>query len=130
MSASNSMYFLSNVEAGGTSYAEFEVIPNVEGMAYGVVKITYEDSLGNEQVYTKEFEASVSGMMPWDPGMNGDGGMDVFNPVVPEPKKPIMATWLFVVMQVVIFVIFLLVSRKIVIEIHKSKLRKKEEEMY
>lgn len=130
MSASNSMYFLSNVEAGGTSYAEFEVIPNVEGMAYGVVKITYEDSLGNEQVYTKEFEASVSGMMPWDPGMNGDGDMDVFNPVVPEPKKPIMATWLFVVMQVVIFVIFLLVSRKIVIEIHKSKLRKKEEEMY
>ncbi|MDD4113202.1 MAG: hypothetical protein PHC56_09270, partial [Herbinix sp.] len=129
-SSGSSMYFMGNVPAGGNAYAEMEAIPNVEGMAYGVVKITYEDSNGEEQVYTKEFETSVMGEQIWDPGMNGDGGMDVFNPSVPEPKKAILPTWLFIVIQVTIFIVFLLISRKVIINIYKSKLRKKEDEMY
>ena len=130
MSSGGSMQFMGNVVAGGNAYAEFEVIPNVEGMAYGVVKITYEDSNGEEQVYTKEFESSVMGEQVWNPDMNGDGGMEVFNPIVPEIKKAILPTWLFVAIQVVIFLVFLLISRKVIINIYKSKLRKKEEEMY
>ena len=130
MPSGSSMYFMGNVMAGGNAYAEFEVIPNVEGMAYGTVKITYEDSNGEEQIYTKEFEASVMGEQIWDPGMPGDGGVDVFNPSVPEPKKPILATWLFVIIQVIIFIVFLLISRKVIINIYKSKLRKKEDEMF
>jgi hypothetical protein len=128
--SSGNMYFMGNVMAGDRSYAEFEVIPNIEGMAYGTVRITYEDSIGEEQVYTKEFEASVMGEQIWDPGMYDDGGMDVFNPSVPEPKKAILPTWMFIAIQVLIFIVFLLVSRKVIINIYKSKLRKKEDQMY
>jgi hypothetical protein len=124
------MYFMGNVVAGGNAYAEFEVIPNVEGTAYGVLKITYEDSNGEEQVYTKEFEAFVMGEQIWDPGMNGDDGIGVYNPIVPEPKKVIMPVWLFVVLQVAILIIFMPISRKVIINIYKSRLRKKDEEMY
>ena len=35
---------------------EFEVIPNMEGMK-GLVKITFEDSNGDEIEYSKDFEA-------------------------------------------------------------------------
>jgi len=130
VSSGGSMYFMGNVVAGGNAYAEFEVIPNVEGTAYGVLKITYEDSNGEEQVYTKEFEAFVMGEQIWDPGMNGDDGIGVYNPIVPEPKKVIMPVWLFVVLQVAILIIFMPISRKVIINIYKSRLRKKDEEMY
>ncbi|NLJ96015.1 MAG: hypothetical protein GX321_02580 [Clostridiales bacterium] len=125
-SSGGSMYFMGNVMAGDRSYAEFEVIPNVEGMAFGVVKITYEDSNGDEQVYTKDFETMVMGAQIWEPGYP-DGGVDVFNPVVPEPKKAILPIWAFVLVLVVIAAIFIPVTRKIVINIYKKQLRKKEE---
>ena len=124
-----SMYFLGNVTAGGQSYAEFEVIPDVEGTAYGVVKITYEDSNGDEQVYTKDFETMVMGAQIWEPEYPDDG-MDVFNPMVPEPKEAILSIWAFVLVLIVIVVIFVPVSRKVIINIYKSRLRKKEDEMY
>ena len=125
-SSGGSMYFMGNVIAGDRSYAEFEVIPNVEGTAYGVVSITYEDSNGDEQVYTKEFETMVMGAQAWEPDFPEDG-MDVFNPDVQEPKKAILPLWAFILGLVVIVVIFIPVSRKVVINIYKKKLRKKEE---
>lgn len=125
-SSGGSMYFMGNVLAGDRSYAEFEVIPNVEGTAYGVVSITYEDSNGDEQVYTKEFETMVMGAQAWEPDFPEDG-MDVFNPDVQEPKKAILPLWAFILGLVVIVVIFIPVSRKVVINIYKKKLRKKEE---
>ncbi len=127
--SAGSMYFLGNVNAGDRQYGEFEVIPNVEGMAKGILKVTYEDSNGDEQVYIKEFETFVMGAQVWDPSLE-DGGIDVFNPVLPEPKKPILKTWVFVVLQVAIFVIFVPVSRKVILSIYKNRLRKKEEEMF
>jgi len=127
--SAGSMYFLGNVNAGDRQYGEFDVIPNVEGMAKGILKITYEDSNGDEQVYIKEFETFVMGAQDWDPGIE-DGGVDVFNPVLPEPKKPILPTWAFVVLQVALFIVFVPVSRKVIISIYKNRLRKKEEEMF
>lgn len=129
ISSGGNMYFLGNVNAGDRSYAEFEVIPNVEGMAYGVVKITYEDSNGDEQVYTKDFETMVMGEQIWDPGFY-DGGSDVFNPILPEPKKAILPIWAFILAQVVILIIFIPVTRKVIISVYKNRLRKKEEEMF
>lgn len=128
--SSGNMFFMGNVNAGDRSYAEFEVIPNMEGMAQGVVKITYEDSNGDEQVYTKDFETSVMGEQIWDPGMNGDGGIDVFNPTIPEPKKVILPTWLFVIVQVAIVIIFIPVTRKVIISVYRKRLLKKEDEMF
>lgn len=129
MPSGSTMQFLGNVMAGGNAYAEFEVIPTVEGTAYGVVKITYEDSNGEEQVYTKEFDSFVMGEQIWNPDIDG-GGIDVFNPTVPEPKKAILPTWLFILIEAIIFIIFIPISRKAIISIYKSRLRKKDEEMY
>lgn len=126
-SSGGNVVYLGNVNSGDTSYGEMEVIPNIEGTAKGIIKITFEDSNGNQQEYTKEFETPVSGTV-WTPG-NDDGGMDVFNPVVQEPKKKILPTWVFILVQVLIFVIFVPVTRKVIINIYKKKLREKEEEM-
>lgn len=129
-SSGGNMYFMGNVNAGDRSFAEFEVIPNVEGMAYGVIKITYEDSIGDEQVYTKEFESFVSGEQAWDFDNNYDDGLDAYNPDILEPKKAILPIWAFVVLQVVISIIFIPVTRKIIIKIYRSRRLKQEEEMF
>lgn len=126
MKSDGNMYFIGNVAQGSASYVEFDVIPNMEGMANGIVKITFEDSNGDEIEFTKEFESMVSSPIPWDPGLEPGGVDDVFNPDVPQLKKEILPMWLFVVILVAIFIIFVPVSRKVIISIYKSKLQKSE----
>ena len=70
------------------------------------------------------------GAQSWNPDMGGDGGVDVFNPTVPEPKKAILPLWAFIAIQIAILVVFVLVTRKVIINIYKGRLRKKEDEMY
>ncbi len=123
------MYFIGNVAAGTSSYVEFEAIPNMEGTANGVLKITYEDSNGDTIDFTKEFTADVMGAPIIDPSMPGDGSGEVFNPG-PVAKAPILKLWVFILIQVAIFVIAVPVTRKIIISAYKAKLRKKEEEQY
>ena len=124
--ADGNMYFIGNIAAGTPSYAEFDVIPNVEGMAKGIVKITFEDSNGDEIEYTKEFEAMVSAETPFDPGMMPGEVDDVFNPDDIQVKKEILPLWLFIAILVAIFVIFVPVSRKVIISIYKNRLHNKE----
>lgn len=125
-----SMYFIGNVQPGNSAYADFEVIPNIEGNAKGVVKITFEDSNGDSIELSKDFETVVNPAQTIDPGMPGDGSGEVFNPEAPAPKKAIMPVWLFVILQLVIFGAFIPITRKIIISVYRSKLRKKEEENY
>ncbi|MDF2541271.1 MAG: hypothetical protein K0S47_989 [Herbinix sp.] len=123
------MYFIGNVAAGEASFVEFEVLPSLEGTAKGVVSITFEDSNGNEVVMTKDFETVVQGEVVWDGGGVVDGGSgEVFNPEVPMTKKEILPVWLFIVIQVVIFIAFIPITRKAIIGVYKMKLRKKEAE--
>lgn len=122
-----SMKFLGNVAAGTSSYGEFDVIPNVEGTAKGVLRISYEDSNGDKVEFTQDFEAQVMSATVLDPGIGDGGSTDVFNPGVPMAKAAILPVWLFVVMQVVIFAAFVPITRKVVIGVYKAKLRKKEQ---
>jgi hypothetical protein len=124
------MTILGNVESGASAFAEFEVIPLVEGVSKGVLRVTFEDSNGEQVEYTKEFETPVMGAQMIDPGMGEGGAVDVFNPEVPAAKKAILPIWLFVIIQIVIFVLFIPITRKIIIGVYKTKLRKKEEEKY
>ncbi|MBH1941697.1 hypothetical protein I5677_12415 [Mobilitalea sibirica] len=127
--ADGNMYFIGNVPEGGSSYVEFDVMPNMEGMAKGTVIITFEDSNGDEIQYIKEFETMVNGAQAWDPGMGGEFE-EVFNPVMPTPKKQILPTWVFIIIEVVVFLLFIPITYKSIISIYKRKLRKKEEEQY
>lgn len=64
------MHYIGNVSPGSAEYVEFDVIPNMEGMAKCILKITFEDSNGDEVEYIKEFEQMVNSPMVWDPGMD------------------------------------------------------------
>jgi hypothetical protein len=128
--ADGNMYFIGNVLEGSSTYAEFEVIPNMEGVAKGVLKITFEDSNGDEVEFTKEFEAQVMGAGVFDPSIPVGGEGEVFNPEAPLAKKAIVPVWAFVIIQIISFVLFMLITRKIIISVYKSKLRKKEQEQY
>jgi hypothetical protein len=124
------MLFVGNVAEGSSSYQEFEVMPNVEGLAKGVLTITFEDSNGDEVSFTKEFESQVMPASVIDPGMGNGGSGEVFNPDVPIAKKAIVPIWLFIIIQIVIFAAFIPITRKIIINVYKSKLRKAEQEQY
>lgn len=128
--ADGSMYFIGNVEAGSSSYVEFDVIPNMEGLAHGVLKITYEDSNGDEIEFSKDFESEIMPAMSMDPGVVDGGSSEVFNPELMQGKKAIVPIWLFIVIQIVIFAAFVPITRKTIISVYKANLRKKNQEQY
>ncbi len=129
MSSTGNMYFIGNVMGGERTYAEIEVIPNMEGMAQGILRITFEDSNGEEIEFTKEFESYVEGAQIWEPG-DGMDYDDVFNPDFIEVKEEIIPKWLFIIIQVLVFVIVLVITSKLIVGRHKKKLIKQEDEMY
>lgn len=127
--ADGSMQFLGTVAPGSSSYSEIEVIPNVEGTAYGVLRVTYEDSNGDLAEFTKEFDAQVMAAG----GMYGpidEGAGEVFNPDVPVAKKEIVPLWAFILIQIGIVVLFIPITRKVIISVYKAKMRRKEQEQY
>lgn len=128
--ADGNMFFIGNVAEGSSSFVEFDVIPNIEGKAKGTLKITFEDSNGDQIDFTKEFETEVMPAAVIDPGMIGGDSGEVFNPEVIPVKKPILPIWLFVLIEVVIFIVFMSITRKIIISRYKVKLRRKEQEQY
>ncbi len=125
--ADGNMHFLGNVAAGSSTFAEFDVIPNIEGIANGVLRISFEDSNGDKVEFTKEFSKEIMPANVFDPGMVDGGAGEVFNPEISIAKKAILPVWLFVIIQIVIVAVFIPVTRKIVINVYKAKLRKKEQ---
>lgn len=66
------MYFVGNMAAGTNDYYDFSFIPMEPGLMSGSVIFTYEDASGQEIVYEKPFEFTVSEDMMMgmeDPGM-------------------------------------------------------------
>lgn len=125
--ADGNMYFLGNVAEGSSSYAEFDVIPNMEGTASGVLKVSFEDSNGDKIEFTKDFTAEVMPAAAVVPGAENGGDVGVFNPEVPMAKAAILPVWLFVILQLVIAAVFIPVTRKVIITAYKAKLRKQEQ---
>ena len=98
----------------------------MEGECPGKLKITYEDSNAETVELYADFTQSISPAATIDTGMD-DMSPDVV-PVVPEAKKALLPTWLFVVIQVVVLIVAIFAVRKIVISLYKRKLRKQEED--
>jgi len=130
--ADGSMYFMGTVTESGTSYADFDVIPNVVGPATCILRITYEDSNGDTHEYIHEVTTDVMdpASMPF-PDYSGEyPGGEVFNPDGLVEKKDILPLWAFILIQCLIFVIFVPVTRKVIISIYRARLLKKEQEKY
>lgn len=117
------MLFIGNVEAGSLVNKEIEVTPNMEGTCSGTLIISYEDSNGNTVEVPTEFTADVMPMENFDPIIDNMDPMED----IPQAKKAILNTWLFVAIQVVLFIITMVIARKIVISMYKKKMQEKEE---
>lgn len=132
LKSDGSMYFIGTTQAGGSSYGDFDVEPQVAGTAKCILKVTYEDSNGDVQEYVHEFTTEVmeaGGMMYPDMGGYPDDG-EVFNPGGVMPKKNIVPLWAFILIQCAILIIFVPVTRKIIISVYRARLLKKEQEKY
>ncbi|HEX3022756.1 MAG TPA: hypothetical protein VHP81_10235, partial [Lachnospiraceae bacterium] len=122
----SSTKFIGNVEAGSGNSYEIDLIPLVEGDCPGQLVLTYEDTNGDTVELKNDFTQTIMPAQtmtdPMDPSIPTDA------PAVPQAKKAILPTWLFIVIQVVVFIIAIPISRKVVISLYKRKLRKKEDE--
>lgn len=124
--ADTSTKFIGNVEAGQGNTYEIDVIPLMEGDCPGQLKITYEDSNAETVELYADFTQTISPQPTMDTGM--DDMMPDVMPEVPKAKKAILPTWLFIIIQVVVFLVAIFAVRKIVISLYKRKLRKQEED--
>ena len=123
------MYFIGNAAEGSSTYAEFPVMPNSEGSVSGVLKVSFEDSNGDTVEVSKDFTSDVMPAAVIDPGSNDPGAGEVFNPG-PIAKKAIIPIWAFFLMEGAIFILFIPITRKIIISAYKNKLRNKEQDQY
>lgn len=122
--ASSNMIYIGNVEAGSSDMQEFEVTPTIEGQSTGTLIVSYEDSNGDTIEKEFPFEAAVQSAMIIDE--SGMGDMPIMD--VPTAKKPIVKTWLFVLIQLALASGGIPIARKVTLGLYKKKLRKEEEE--
>lgn len=126
-----SMYFVGNVAAGAPAYAEYDIIPNIEGTAKGKLRVTFEDSNGDQKEITKDFEAVIQpASTAAAPDMGPTDSKEVMSQNLPGVKKAILPMWLFILIEFIIFIIFIPITKKIIISRYKSKLRKKDQQEY
>lgn len=125
--AEGGMYFVGNVAAGSPAYAEFDIIPAMEGTAKGKLRITFEDSNGDQNEITKDFEAMVqaAGVQAID-GANAPMAEEAMNQKDFAVKKAILPLWLFIIIEIVLFIIFIPISKSIVIKVYKARRMKEE----
>ena len=131
MIANGSSYYYGNLSAGYPDYVEMSVIPNVSGTANGVLVIHMEDSNGDEVEYRKEFNCQVQEepFYDWSEDMNGDMGDYMDEPVISEEvKEPLLPIWAFLLIEVAVFVLAMVVTRKVVLVRYCKKMQKQEEE--
>lgn len=129
--ANGSSYYYGNLSAGYPDYVEMSVIPNVSGTANGVLVIHMEDSNGDEVEYRKEFTYQVQEepVYDWSGEMNGDMGGYMEEPVISEDvKESILPLWAFLLIEAVVFVLAIIVTRKVVLVRYRKKMQKQEEE--
>lgn len=123
------VYFIGGVAAGSGSNHEMEITPTQEGLCEGTIIVTYEDSNGKEGKIKQKFTGDVmpgggqGGEMMGEEGMPGEMMPDE----VPEAKKPILSTPLFILLQVILFFAGMIIVKKVRIAFYKKKLRKLEE---
>ncbi len=71
--------FLGNINAGSSADTDVEITGESVGSKYGKVRVTYEDSSGNEYVIEKDFTIEVLEEYKWDE--------PIIEPVDPQPRK-------------------------------------------
>lgn len=118
------LLFIGNIEAGKGDSQEIEITPTIEGMeGKGKLIIFYEDSNGETIEVPTEFTAMVNPAIDFGEDMGENMGMEL-----PGTKEPIVKLWIFIAIQIAIFILAIPISRKVIISIYKKRLLKKEQE--
>ncbi len=127
--ANGSMHYIGTVGNGSAEYVEPEIVPVNAGSVVCTIVVHFEDSNGNEVTKATDYNTYVqeAGNSYDDPGYDDPGNYEPVGPTY-TAKEPIMSIWLFLAIQAGILIIFIPVTRAIVIAVHKAKLRKQEDE--
>ena len=123
--ANGSSYYYGTLNAGYPDYVEMSVIPNAVGNINGVLVIHMEDSNGDEVEYRKEFTSTVQEEAVYE--WNEDMYMEDMNtmPVISEEvKEPLLPWWAFLLIEAVVFVGAVLITRSVVLRSYRKKQEK------
>lgn len=130
---SGATFFYGTIAAGSSDYVEMSVTPQKSGDCSGVMHIIMENSNGDEITIDHPFDGIYVGEISMPSDMNGgfeDPSMPAYDDMTGEnTKKDIMPVWLFIIIQVVIFAAVIPVTRIIIINSKKKKLRNSEDDL-
>lgn len=115
------MLIIGKVDPGTGKNWTIDVTPNVEYHDSGVLTISYEDSNGNVTSYDTPFEADVMDAAPDIPASQ-------LYPDTPVEEKKGVPIWAFILIEILVFLIAMLITRKVYIKRYKKKMRAKLEE--
>jgi hypothetical protein len=118
-------FYLGTIAPGSPEYVEIPVIAQMEGSASGTLYILFEDSTGEDVSHPYEFKDILVNGSYVPTEVPPDTGIPSINPNANVPKD-IMPTWVFVVIQCAILVVFIPVVRLVVIKVQKRKLQKQD----
>lgn len=119
-------YFIGTVEAGTGNNHEIEITPMADGTGNGLLTITYEDSNGTVGTIEEEFSGDIMPIMMDEPGEE----FEIVEPEVEEETKPMIPLPAFLFLEIVLFVLSIVITRKVVIKLHiKKKMKEEEKEL-
>lgn len=116
--------YIGNIQAGNSEYYDIEVTPTKEGMNYGTLILSYEDSSGKKMEVTRDFEINA-----FEDTLvtNNDSEMiDYGEGEGSEENKPNFETWQIVLSGIGSFLVLFLLTRIIT---KKIMLKKFEDEL-
>lgn len=118
--ASGNNYYVGNVASSKSEHIELDVIPTLDGLAKGILIISYKDNTGEEFKITKEFESTIqkdSNQGNKDKVNQTNSTQGLFN-IYNLPK------WVWIVLEIVVIVMVIFITRKVLRAMDRRKNRK------
>lgn len=126
---SGTMQIIGSVSAGMNSYQEISILPQVEGMAKGVLTVHFEDSNGDE--VSKDFdlpETYIQGEATFDWNVpSGDGSDYTGGDDLQTAKKALMPVWAYILCLAAALAAGTLLTRGIMVAVYKKKQENNDE---
>ena len=116
-----SINYIGNLNAGTSDYYDIEVKPTKEGMNYGTLILSFEDSSGGIVEVKKEFEGNAFAENFFDPDpVNPDVPYEI--PENPTEQEVVIPVWQIVLYGLGTFIVVFFVTKMITTKIIRKKL--------
>lgn len=116
-----SINYIGNLTAGTSDYYDIEVKPTKEGMNYGTLVLSFEDSSGGIIEVRKEFEGNAFAEDFFEPGpVSPDNPIDI--PGEPTEPEVVIPVWQIILYGLGTFLVVFFVTKMITTKIVRRKL--------